>query len=97
MREYSPGWSRRDSAGQLILLDARHHAYLRGCRDAIAVANFAGSPWTNLTRRPRVSISAMAGKRFIMNAGRTSKQGQQINVGKDNDEYEAIVSTLGIT
>ncbi len=36
----------------------------------------------------------MAGKRFIMNAGRTSKQGQQINVGKDNDEYEAIVSTL---
>jgi formylmethanofuran dehydrogenase subunit D len=36
----------------------------------------------------------MAGTRFIMNAGRTSKQGQQINVGKDNDEYEAIVSTL---
>jgi len=36
----------------------------------------------------------MAGKRFIMNAGRTSKQGQQINVGKDDDEYTAIVSTL---
>jgi formylmethanofuran dehydrogenase subunit D len=36
----------------------------------------------------------MAGRRFIMNAGRTSKQGQQINVGKDNDEYEAIVNTL---
>lgn len=32
--------------------------------------------------------------RFIMNAGRTSKQGQQINVGKDNDEYNAIVNTL---
>jgi formylmethanofuran dehydrogenase subunit D len=32
--------------------------------------------------------------RFIMNAGRTSKQGVQINVGKDNDEYNAIVSTL---
>jgi formylmethanofuran dehydrogenase subunit D len=32
--------------------------------------------------------------RFIMNAGRTSKQGQQINVGKENDEYEAIVNTL---
>jgi formylmethanofuran dehydrogenase subunit D len=32
--------------------------------------------------------------RFIMNAGRTSKQGQQINVGKHNDEYDAIVSTL---
>jgi formylmethanofuran dehydrogenase subunit D len=36
----------------------------------------------------------MAGMRFVMNAGRTSKQGQQINVGKDNDEYNAIVSTL---
>ena len=32
--------------------------------------------------------------RFIMNAGRTSKQGQQINVGKDHDEYRAMVSTL---
>jgi formylmethanofuran dehydrogenase subunit D len=36
----------------------------------------------------------MARLRLIMNAGRTSKQGQQINVGKDNDDYEAIVSTL---
>jgi formylmethanofuran dehydrogenase subunit D len=36
----------------------------------------------------------MAGRRFIMNAGRTSKQGQQINVGKDHEEYEALVSTL---
>jgi formylmethanofuran dehydrogenase subunit D len=36
----------------------------------------------------------MPGRRFIMNAGRTSKQGVQINVGKDNDEYETIVSTL---
>jgi formylmethanofuran dehydrogenase subunit D len=35
-----------------------------------------------------------AGKRFIMNAGRTTKQGQQINVGKDHAEYQAIVSTL---
>ena len=34
------------------------------------------------------------GKRFIMNAGRTSKQGQQINVGKDHAEYQAIVNTL---
>ena len=32
--------------------------------------------------------------RFIMNAGRTSKQGQQINVGKDTAEYETIVNTL---
>jgi formylmethanofuran dehydrogenase subunit D len=36
----------------------------------------------------------MAAKRFILNAGRTSKQGQQINVGKDDDEYQAIVGTL---
>jgi formylmethanofuran dehydrogenase subunit D len=26
--------------------------------------------------------------------GRTSKQGQQINVGKDHPEYQAIVNTL---
>ena len=36
----------------------------------------------------------MANKRFIMNVGRTSKQGQQINVGKDSPEYQAIVSTI---
>ncbi|MGH7224712.1 MAG: molybdopterin dinucleotide binding domain-containing protein [Gemmataceae bacterium] len=36
----------------------------------------------------------MAAKRFIMNAGRTSKQGQQINIGKDHAEYQAIVNTL---
>jgi formylmethanofuran dehydrogenase subunit D len=36
----------------------------------------------------------MAGKRFILNAGRTSKQGQQINVGKDGDDYHATVTTL---
>jgi formylmethanofuran dehydrogenase subunit D len=29
-----------------------------------------------------------------MNAGRTTKQGQQINVGKDTEEYQAIVSTM---
>jgi formylmethanofuran dehydrogenase subunit D len=38
----------------------------------------------------------MAGKRFVMNAGRTTKQGQQINVGKDHAEYQAIVSTLSM-
>ena len=37
---------------------------------------------------------AMEVKRFIMNAGRTTKQGQQINVGKDHPEYQAIVGTL---
>jgi formylmethanofuran dehydrogenase subunit D len=36
----------------------------------------------------------MPAKRFIMNAGRTSKQGQQINVGKDHAEYQAIVNTV---
>ena len=29
-----------------------------------------------------------------MNSGRSTKQGQQINVGKDHAEYRAIVSTL---
>ena len=36
----------------------------------------------------------MAVKRFIMNAGRTTKQGQQISVGKDHAEYQATVGTL---
>jgi formylmethanofuran dehydrogenase subunit D len=36
----------------------------------------------------------MAGRRFLLNPGRTSKQGQQINVGKDHAEYQAIVNTL---
>ena len=35
-------------------------------------------------------------RRFIMNAGRTTKQGQQINVGKDSPEYQAIVGTLNM-
>jgi formylmethanofuran dehydrogenase subunit D len=33
-------------------------------------------------------------RRFIMNAGRTTKQGQHINIGKDDPEYQAIVGTL---
>lgn len=36
----------------------------------------------------------MAGKQFIMNPGRTSKQGQQINVGKEYAEYQALVNTV---
>jgi formylmethanofuran dehydrogenase subunit D len=36
------------------------------------------------------------GRRYIMNAGRTTKQGQQINVGKDSTEYQAIVGTLNM-
>ena len=36
----------------------------------------------------------MANRQFIMNAGRTTKQGRQINVGKDDAEYEEMVTTL---
>jgi len=36
----------------------------------------------------------MAGKRYLMIPGRTTKQGQQINVGKGHAEYQAIVNTL---
>ncbi|MBI2825475.1 MAG: hypothetical protein HYX69_12380 [Planctomycetia bacterium] len=36
----------------------------------------------------------MTGKRYIMNAGRTTKQGQQINISKDSPEYLAMVTTL---
>ena len=39
-------------------------------------------------------VQSWQAKRFIMNAGRTTKQGQQINVGKDHAEYQAIVSTM---
>jgi formylmethanofuran dehydrogenase subunit D len=48
----------------------------------------AGNP------QPAMGGESMAGRRFILNAGRTSKQGQQINVGKDHDEYQQIVNTL---
>jgi formylmethanofuran dehydrogenase subunit D len=34
------------------------------------------------------------GKKYLMNAGRTTKQGQQINIGKDSPEYQAIVNTI---
>ena len=36
----------------------------------------------------------MTARRFTLHSIRTSKQGQQINVGKDSAEYEAIVNTL---
>jgi formylmethanofuran dehydrogenase subunit D len=38
----------------------------------------------------------METRRFIMNAGRTTKQGQQINIGKDSPEYQAIVGTISM-
>jgi formylmethanofuran dehydrogenase subunit D len=36
----------------------------------------------------------MAGRRFTIHSIRTSKQGVQINVGKDNAEYKAIVNVI---
>ena len=36
----------------------------------------------------------MAAKRYLMNAGRTTKQGQQINKGKDSPEYLALTATI---
>jgi formylmethanofuran dehydrogenase subunit D len=33
-------------------------------------------------------------KKFLMNAGRTTKQGQQISSGKDRDDYKATVGTM---
>ncbi|MDE0864998.1 MAG: hypothetical protein OSA98_14490 [Rubripirellula sp.] len=38
----------------------------------------------------------MSSKRFLMNPMRTAKQGVQVNVGKDSDEYKEIVTTLSI-
>ena len=36
----------------------------------------------------------MPARLFLLIPGRTSKQGQQINVGKDDAAYEAIVNTM---
>lgn len=38
----------------------------------------------------------MAARRFLLIPGRTSKQGQQINVGKDEDAYVAMTTTLTV-
>jgi formylmethanofuran dehydrogenase subunit D len=43
-----------------------------------------------------VMIPSMQAARFVMNVGRTTKQGQQINVGKDNPDYQEIVGTLSM-
>ncbi len=34
------------------------------------------------------------GRRYIMNAGRSTKQGQQINVGKNSEEYQTLTNTM---
>ena len=36
----------------------------------------------------------MGDKQYLMNAGRTTKQGQQINVGKETAEYQVITTTI---
>jgi formylmethanofuran dehydrogenase subunit D len=36
----------------------------------------------------------MAARRFLLIPGRTSKQGQQINIGKDEDAYLKMTTTL---
>jgi len=36
----------------------------------------------------------MASRRFVLIAGRTTKQGQQVNVGKDHPDYWEMVGTL---
>ncbi len=38
----------------------------------------------------------MPSKRLLLNPMRTAKQGVHINIGKDSDEYKAIVTTLTI-
>ena len=38
----------------------------------------------------------MEGKRFIMNVGRTTKQGQQISAGKDHADYQTTVGTMSM-
>jgi len=48
------------------------------------------------SRPGRGDREPMEKKRFIMNAGRTTKQGQQINAGKDHQEYQTIVGTLNM-
>lgn len=38
----------------------------------------------------------MPSKRLLLNPMRTAKQGVNVNVGKDGDEYKEIVTTLSI-
>jgi formylmethanofuran dehydrogenase subunit D len=61
------------------------------------------SPWrfrhakmASLKARGEGKRVSMESKRFVMNAVRTTKQGQRINIGKDDDEYKAIVGTLNM-
>ncbi|RPI73699.1 MAG: hypothetical protein EHM42_16045 [Planctomycetaceae bacterium] len=52
-------------------------------------------PFSGGTRSvPEESEFSVPTRRYVMNAGRSTKQGQQINVGKDSPEYQALVTTI---
>jgi hypothetical protein len=89
-----------NSAGNLRLRPRevfRHFAALRvPPPDEVAARPSSAAPPISALRSHAMMTRQMAGKRFIMNAGRTTKQGQQINAGKDYAEYRATVSTLNM-
>ncbi len=45
---------------------------------------------------PLYACFSMPSVQLLLNAMRTAKQGVQVNVGKDSDEYKEIVTTLSI-
>ena len=45
---------------------------------------------------PTQDVNSLEPKRYVMNSGRSTKQGQQINIGKDSPEYRALVSTMSM-
>jgi formylmethanofuran dehydrogenase subunit D len=57
--------------------------------DDFQMTDSIGNPLES-TGRPLAS----GAKRFVMNAGRTTKQGQQVSSGKFLDDYTATVSTM---
>src|SRR3954469_13835297 len=59
------------------------------------VASYPDSGKVKVASAPSLCARGlMAAKRYLMNAGRTTKQGQQINVGKDTPEYLATTTTI---
>ena len=38
----------------------------------------------------------MPSRQFLLNPMRTAKQGVNVNIGKDSEEYKAITTTLSI-
>ena len=49
-----------------------------------------------MTPLPTLHSANMTASQFVLYPMRTAKQGVQVNVGKDGDEYKAIVNTLSI-